>query len=453
MNTVLDDNKVLTLVNGDRIALPPQVRMVFEVENLDVASPATVSRAGMVYLSEKDMGWHPYVNSWIKYGSKAIGLFKADERRRLQDGIDIKVKERPRATQDVLEGLCHKYIQNLLDFKRNCHEEVPVNETAAVRSLCTLFDSVATRSNGCDPEHKSYRKMLSMWFLYCSCWSIGAAVDEKGRDLFDRHLREIADPPYPSTAGSTVFEFFVNPSKKDWALWKMKVNKLWRPEPKTTFSNIYVPTLDTVRYQFLVNNMLREKSYPLLVGNTGTGKTCCAVNCLGAGSELEEEKCIVMTLNFSAATSSNATQQALETRMEKRQRSSLGPVGNRERLVVFIDDLNMPRKDEFGSQSPIELLKQWVDNKFWYDRAKQTKKNILGMQILAAMGPPGGARSTVSRRFQSKMHVINLTFPDWATVNYIFKTMLWSHFLMFGEEILQMAQSITQASSELFQDM
>ena len=65
MNSVLDDNKLLTLNNGDRIALSPQVRLLFEIENLAVASPATVSRAGMIYLDIEELGWKPIVDMWI----------------------------------------------------------------------------------------------------------------------------------------------------------------------------------------------------------------------------------------------------------------------------------------------------------------------------------------------------------------------------------------------------
>mmetsp|Transcript_21619 Transcript_21619/g.15871 ORF Transcript_21619/g.15871 Transcript_21619/m.15871 type:complete len:86 (+) Transcript_21619:144-401(+) len=65
MNSVLDDNKLLTLNNGDRIALSPNIRLLFEVENLAVASPATVSRAGMIYMDIDELGWRPAVDMWI----------------------------------------------------------------------------------------------------------------------------------------------------------------------------------------------------------------------------------------------------------------------------------------------------------------------------------------------------------------------------------------------------
>lgn len=83
MNTVLDDNKVLTLLNGDRISLPLTVGLVFEVENLAVASPATVSRAGMVYIDINDLGWRPYIESWIEKISDVVvqeNLFEYVER-------------------------------------------------------------------------------------------------------------------------------------------------------------------------------------------------------------------------------------------------------------------------------------------------------------------------------------------------------------------------------------
>jgi dynein heavy chain len=50
MNTVFDDNKLLCLTNGQRIKVYPHLITLFEVIDLDNASPATVSRCGMVYI-------------------------------------------------------------------------------------------------------------------------------------------------------------------------------------------------------------------------------------------------------------------------------------------------------------------------------------------------------------------------------------------------------------------
>ena len=62
---MLDDNRILTLANNDRIAMTENVKLVFEVENLDNASPATVSRCGIVYVSDTDLYWEPLIDSWL----------------------------------------------------------------------------------------------------------------------------------------------------------------------------------------------------------------------------------------------------------------------------------------------------------------------------------------------------------------------------------------------------
>jgi dynein heavy chain len=64
MNTVMDDNKIMTLTSNERIPLHPWMGLLFEIGCIKYGSPTTVSRAGILFINETDVGWNPFVQRW-----------------------------------------------------------------------------------------------------------------------------------------------------------------------------------------------------------------------------------------------------------------------------------------------------------------------------------------------------------------------------------------------------
>lgn len=89
---------------------------------------------------------------------------------------------------------------------------------------------------------------------------------------------------------------------------------------------------------------------------------------------------------------------------------------------MFVDDVNMPRVDTYGTQQPIALLKLFVERKGFYDRGKELSwKNVKDVQMVGAMGPPGGARNNVDPRFISLFSMFEIQAPSNSNLRTIYQ--------------------------------
>jgi len=387
-----------------------------------------VSRAGMIYLDVNELGWGPYVQSWL-------------EAKFASDGDSLSFHK----------DLFSKYVVKLLEYKMlNCKEPVPITDFNAVQSLCILYDALATKDNGLDKttNPQSYSSLCEKWFVFCLVWSVMAAVDEKGRKLLDIFLRDIEAQFPPSF---TVYDYFFDPKKGEWEMWESKV-PTWRPLPTMPFHKMIVPTTDTVRNAYILNTLVLNNRHTLMTGQTGTGKTVLAQSQLAHLPANFNQ----LTVNFSAATASSTTQDIIEGVMEKRSKDKFGPLGGSgKRLAVFIDDFNMPTKTSSESpfQPALELIRLWIDYGGWYDRQKCTWRYILDTQLICAMGPPSGGRQVISARTQSRFNLLNLTVPADNQVVKIFDAILTPKFADFDNEIKPMGLQIAQATLAVYNEM
>jgi dynein heavy chain len=110
MNSVMDDNRILTLANGDRIRLQRWCSMLFEVFDLQYASPATISRCGMVYVDPKNLGYRPFYTHWLR------GKFNAYNETVHDSLKELFLKYVPTLIERIFEGVNGEEIVEPLKF-------------------------------------------------------------------------------------------------------------------------------------------------------------------------------------------------------------------------------------------------------------------------------------------------------------------------------------------------
>ncbi|XP_011702284.1 PREDICTED: dynein heavy chain 7, axonemal-like isoform X3 [Wasmannia auropunctata] len=431
MNTVLDDNKKLCLMSGEIIQLAPTTNLIFEPLDLEVASPATVSRCGMIYMEPDALGWEPLLNSWIV---------------KLPEVIDEWLRV------FIHESLFLRFCKPLFHLLRRCNvkEICPMPDSNLLRSVTYLMDcflddyyneEIARNINELD-----LRAQTEGSFFFSCIWAMGGTLEAKYKEpfsilfhgLLEREfplalmgvfqLQESVPPPlkpyiFIMPKHNVVFDYrFIKEGKGKWKLWSDELLLAPSIPRDIPVNQIIVPTVETIRYTALFQMLVQHEKPVLVVGPTGTGKSVYIIDFLLKKNNAAVNKPLL--INFSAQTTANQTQDIIMSKLDRRRKGVYGPpIG--KRWIIFVDDVSMPMKETFGAQPPIELLRQWLDHWQWYDRKEQTLIKLIEIQLMCAMSPPVAGKD-VTPRFKRHFFVLAISeFEDDVMITIFSRIVLW----------------------------
>jgi len=428
LNTVLDDNKMLCLNNGDIISMSDKMNMLFEVNDLSKASLATVSRCGMIYMPNDTLHWSSLLQSWLKELSK---IFDQNLIKRLDLLFDGFVA------------------QSYAFMQKRCLQYVKFSEMHLAINLMKMLDGIL-RNGDMQEKCRDIKikqdeliSRLDVYFLYALIWSVGCNTNEQGTKKFSEFLRNLSstavplerlkDKPFRIDKAAQLPEstlplhaYYIDNCK--WKLWRERLEQLDKEEHPyeegLRFHEVVVPTTDSLKFTNLLEFMVSNKIPTLILGPTGTGKTMC-VNAFMKNAS--QDKYVTTFIGFSAQTSANQTQDILETKLEPRKRGVFAP-RYPKKLIAFVDDLNMPIVEPCGAQPPIEFLREFLDIGGWFSRDKEKKmRKIEDTILIAAMSPPGGGRNEVTQRLLRHFYVLTFNSFDESVLNRIFSSLMTWH--------------------------
>ena len=405
---------------------------MFEPEDLAVASPATVSRCGMIYMEPKSLGFDPLLLSWLSTLPKCF---------------DDEMKGQ-------LMALFETYVTAALtNLRRNLSEPLPTVDNCLVQALMSIIDSLTddwVPKEGVEypsaERTQQLKENLGNVFVFALVWSLMITSTAAGRKWWNAFLRiEIFQNGTNCSIPSTglVYDYLFDVAEWKWVGW-MDTQPPYQYDASLTYSELIIPTKDSISYNYFLRLLVGCGKHVLMTGPTGTGKSVNVSSQLQGGFS---DKFIPIIMTFSAQTSANQTQDLIDGKCEKRRKGVYGPQAGK-RFILFVDDVNMPQKEEYGAQPPIEILRQWFDSDGWYDRKELTFRRLIDFIFVVACGPPGGGRNHVSARFYRHFNVIGCTEMQEDSMALIFETIFGNFLTRFGGGGAAAAAAAAAATSE-----
>ncbi|XP_071453347.1 dynein heavy chain, cytoplasmic isoform X3 [Hetaerina americana] len=459
LNSVLDDNKLLTLPNGERLSLPYNVRVMFEVQDLKYATLATVSRCGMVWFSEDVLSTEMIFENFL-CRLRNIPLEEGEEEGIKKSDNKEDVLSPAIQVQREVASLLQSYFSpdglviRCLEFAMKQEHIMDFTRLRALSSLFSMLNQGVRNVLQYNHTHPDFplppeqlEHYIPKFLIYALLWSFAGDAKLKVRSDFGDFIRSVTTVNLPPSTNLPIIDYEVN-INGEWVPWSNKVPQIEVETHKVAAPDIVVPTLDTVRHESLLYTWLAEHKPLVLCGPPGSGKTMTLFSALRALPDME-----VVGLNFSSATTPELLLKTFDHYCEYRKTPNgviLSPVQLGKWLVLFCDEINLPDMDQYGTQRVISFLRQLVEHRGFFRASDQSWVRLERIQFVGACNPPTDpGRKPLSHRFLRHVPVIYVDYPGETSLKQIYGTFCRA-MLRLVPPLRSYAEPLTNAMVELY---
>ncbi|KAH2467373.1 hypothetical protein KXW63_002280 [Aspergillus fumigatus] len=429
LNSVLDDNKLLTLPNGERLNLPPNVRIMFEVESLKYATLATVSRCGMVWFNDDTVTPLMMISNYVE--SLRTKTFEdLDDDSAPAGQAAAKTQDAQNMLSTILKQLLETdqlVLKSLDEAKKYNH----IMEFTDIRALNTLFSLLNKACRNVleyniqhvdfPLDHEQIQSYISKKLLLALVWSFTGDCPLADRQAFGQFVSGMSTTELPPDGASSLIDFDITLPKSEWMSWQSQVPSIEINTHSITQTDVVIPTVDTVRHEDVLYSWLAEHKPLLLCGPPGSGKTMTLFAALRKLPNME-----VVGLNFSSATTPDLLIKTFEQYCEYKKTLNgvvMSPNQIGRWLVIFCDEINLPAPDRYGTQRAITFLRQLVEQNGFWRTSDKTWVTLDRIQFVGACNPPTDAgRTPLAERFLRHSPLIMVDYPGKISLMQIYGT-------------------------------